>query len=148
MLQWLAFPAEAISLEEGVEVLATDPDADDKLLFDPGRRPWDPQQIVYICPSLVTTFKSWRHTTEPTRLRLAHFSVREYLTSDYLRKCDDTLSFFRFDQKMVNTTIAKTCLAYLLQFTHHGCINSSTETSYPLSRYAAQHWMDHAGRWW
>ena len=70
--------------------------------------------------------------------------MREYLTSDYLRQCDDTLSFFHFDQKIANTTIAKTCLAYLLQFTQHGCINSSTMESYPLSDYAAQHWMDHA----
>ena len=149
MLQWLAFSADAISLEEGVEVLATDPDADDDLLFDPGRRPWEPRQIVYICPSLVTTFKRqidsyFIHTTEPTRLRLAHFSVREYLTSDYLRQCDNTLSFFHFDQKIANTTIAKTCLAYLLQFTQHGCINSSTNESYPLSDYAAERWMDHA----
>ena len=147
MLQWLAFSLVTISLEQGVEVLATDPDADDGLLFDPGRRPWDPRQIVHICSSLVTTFKSdidpYTRTT-PTRLRLAHFSVREYLISDYLRQCDDTLSFFHFDPKIADTTIAKTCLAYLLQFTQHGCINSSTKTSYPLSEYAAQYWMYHA----
>ena len=45
ILQWLAFSFQTISLEEGVEVLATDPDADDEPLFDLGRRPWDPKQL-------------------------------------------------------------------------------------------------------
>ena len=158
MLHWLTFSVRTISLKEGVEVLAADPDADDGLLFDPGRRPWDPRKILDICPSLLTitvldvmTVPTFQGEIDPywerielAELRLAHFSVREYLTSDYLRQCDNKLSFFHFDQKMANTTIAKTCLAYLLQFTQHGCVNSSTKESYPLSDYAAYHWMDHA----
>ena len=37
-----------------------------------------------------------------------------------------------------------TCLTYLLQFTQQGGVNSSTKKFYPLSYYAAQHFMKHA----
>lgn len=53
LLQWLAFSFRPISLEEAVEVLATDPNADDGPLFDPRQRLRDPQDVLTICPSLV-----------------------------------------------------------------------------------------------
>jgi len=166
VLQWLSFSVRPISVEEGVEVLATDPDAGDGVLFDPDRRPFDPRQIAAICPSLVTIIVTdvgrgnveaaededtsidsyWEHITELTELRLAHFSVREYLISDYLRLRDDKLSFYYFNKRIAETTIARTCLAYLLQFNQPGCIYSSTRESSPLSDYAAVHWMEHAGQ--
>jgi ankyrin repeat protein len=155
MLQWLAFVVRPISLEEAVEVLATDPDAEDGPLFDPGRRPWDPRNVVTVCSSLVTIgvteVKVHREAggtnqnREASELRLAHFSVREYLTSEHLQKCNPKLSYYHFNQTVADMCIAKTCLAYLLQFNEHNCVSSNTSRAYPpLSRYAARKWMDHA----
>ena len=64
--------------------------------------------------------------------------------SDVDVPCSDRLSFYHLNQKITDTIIAKTCLAYLLQFIQHGGVNSSTKKFYPLSYYAAQHFMKHA----
>ncbi|KAF8489409.1 hypothetical protein JB92DRAFT_2820030 [Gautieria morchelliformis] len=153
MLQWLAFAVRPISLEEAVEVLATDPDAEDGPLFDPGRRPWDSRNIVTICSSLVTIVVTevkvhrdgdgMNQDREASSLRLAHFSVREYLTSEHLQK-NPKLSYYHFNRRVADRYIAKTCLAYLLQFSEHNCVSSTTRRTYPLSDYAARQWMDHA----
>ncbi|KAF8527122.1 hypothetical protein JB92DRAFT_2699344, partial [Gautieria morchelliformis] len=127
VLQWLAFSVCTISLQEAVEVLATDPEEEDGPLFDVRRRLWDPRNIVAICSSLITivvpavnAHDSWDGIEPPSgqeELRLAHFSVREYLVSEHLRKSDTVLSWFHFNKRIADTSISKTCLAYLLQFT-------------------------------
>ncbi|KAF8489415.1 hypothetical protein JB92DRAFT_2836085 [Gautieria morchelliformis] len=114
MLQWLAFAVRPISLEEAVEVLATDPDAEDGPLFDPGRRPWDPRNIVTICSSLVTIVVTevkvhrdgdgMNQDREASSLRLAHFSVREYLTSEHLQK-NPKLSYYHFNRRVADRLV-------------------------------------------
>ncbi|KAF8511998.1 hypothetical protein JB92DRAFT_3117575 [Gautieria morchelliformis] len=103
LLQWLAFSFGTLSLDQGVDVIATDPDAIDEPLFDPSRRLRDARDILTICSSLVTiTFPEDSsnqgnivhrvHSTEAGEIRLAHFSVREYLTSEHLRTSTTRLS--------------------------------------------------------
>ncbi|KAF8530818.1 hypothetical protein JB92DRAFT_2683973, partial [Gautieria morchelliformis] len=126
LLQWLAFSVDPVSLRLAVEVLATDPDAKTGPLFDPERRFDDPWDILTLCSSLVSVTTVPDHTLwyhehlkhdqgKLTELRLAHFSVREYLVSESLRT-HSKLSFYHCDKKLANTFIAKSCVAYLLQF--------------------------------
>jgi ankyrin repeat protein len=159
LLQWLAFSFRTISTEEAVEVLATDPDAIDEPRFDKGRRLRDPRDIIIICSSLVTiTFREDsghksnidHHndrvpSIEEGEIRLAHFSVQEYLISEHLRTSTTALSCYYFNEKIAHVFIAKTCLAYLLQFDQDNGVDWNTTWSYPLSRYAANNWMGHAG---
>jgi hypothetical protein len=148
VLQCLAFSVRTISLQEAVEVLATDADVEDGPLFDARRRLWDSRDIVAICSSLVTIVVPAVNThdredgIEPAstagftgreELRLAHFSVREYLVSEHLRKSDVGLSWFHFNKRIADTSIAKTCLAYLLQFTDHKWVPSNAAKTSPLS---------------
>ncbi|KAF8519180.1 hypothetical protein JB92DRAFT_2675349, partial [Gautieria morchelliformis] len=125
LLQWLAFSVDPVSLRLAVEILATDPDAKTGPLFDPERRFDDPRDILTLCSSLVSITIVKDDTRYPeyieddqgnfTEFRLAHFSVREYLVSECLRThCK--LSIYHCDEKLSNTFIAKTCVAYLLQF--------------------------------
>ncbi|KAF8482351.1 hypothetical protein JB92DRAFT_3268310, partial [Gautieria morchelliformis] len=158
LLKWLAFSFDTLSLDQAVDVIATDPDAIDEPLFDLSRPLWDPQDILTICSSLVTiTFPEDSSnksdidhhddrvlSTEAGEIRLAHFSVREYLISEHLRT-STTLSCYHFNEKIAHVCIVKTCLAYLLQFDQDNGMNSNTARSYPLSPYAAYQWMDHAG---
>ncbi|KAF8479974.1 hypothetical protein JB92DRAFT_2679716, partial [Gautieria morchelliformis] len=155
LLQWLAFSVGTLSMDEAVEVLATDPDAREGPLFDERRRLLDPSSIVTICSSLVTITPPEGSNTESsighhddsvliTDIRLAHFSVREYLISEHLRSSTTTLSYYWFNEKIAHVFIAKTCLAYLLQFNQDNGVNRNTARSYPLSHYAAVHWMGHA----
>ncbi|KAF8484357.1 hypothetical protein JB92DRAFT_1574797 [Gautieria morchelliformis] len=146
LLQWLAFSVGTISMDEAVEVLATDPDAREGPLFDRRRRLRDPGDILTICSSLVTiTFREDLLFIKPGEIRLAHFSVREYLISEHLRTSTTVLSYYYFNEKMAHVFIAKTCLAYLLQFDQDNGVNLNTARSYPLSHYAASNWMHHAG---
>ncbi|KAF8509947.1 hypothetical protein JB92DRAFT_466863 [Gautieria morchelliformis] len=169
LLQWLTFSVRTISTDEAVEVLATDPDAREGPLFDPRRRLRDPSDILTICSSLVTiTFREGSNAeddnyedsnnkgsidhhddrvpfTETREIRLAHFSVREYLISEHLLMSTSMLSCYYFNEKIAHVFIAKTCLAYLLQFDQDNGVNLNTAWSYPLSCYAADNWLDHAG---
>ncbi|KAF8514686.1 hypothetical protein JB92DRAFT_2811297 [Gautieria morchelliformis] len=169
LLQWLAFSVGTLSTDQAVEVLATDPDTREGPLFDRRRRLGDPASILTICSSLVTITpqegSNAEHSnyvdsnnegtidhhdnrvlsTKPGEIRLAHFSVQEYLISEHLRSSTTALSYYWFNEKMAHVSIAKTCLAYMLQFSQDNGVNSDTARSYPLSRYAAVHWMDHAG---
>jgi hypothetical protein len=89
LLQWLALSVGTLSPDEGVDVVATDPDTEDAPLFDRRRRLRDPRDILTICSSLVTfTFRGDSRMegslhddgalfTEAGQIRLAHFSVRE-----------------------------------------------------------------------
>ncbi|KAF8517231.1 hypothetical protein JB92DRAFT_2679081, partial [Gautieria morchelliformis] len=168
LLKWLAFSVRPISLDEAVEVLATDPTAEDCPLFDPRRRLRHAQEILIICSSLVITTapavmvrnievntneaSGSKHNNNldggrvsPTEeLRLAHFSVKEYLISEHLCKGETTISFYSFNKTMADTFIAETCLAYLLQFDQQGGVDSTTTRAYPLSEYAATQWTRHA----
>jgi Ankyrin repeats (3 copies)/Ankyrin repeat len=163
MLRWLAFSMSTVSLAEAVDVLATDPDAENRPLFDRRHRLRDPRDILVICPSLVTITVSEATVqyaedsndkgidrndarfTLPGEIRLAHFSVREYLTSEHLRTSDTRLSYYHLNQEIAEVFIAKTCLAYLLQFDQNDSLNGDKLASYPLCSYAARHWSLYAG---
>ncbi|KAF8505145.1 hypothetical protein JB92DRAFT_762924 [Gautieria morchelliformis] len=151
LLQWLAFSVDKVSLSQAVDVLATNPDAVNGPLFDRDRRFDDPLDILTICSSLVTFsvvlpnpdyFES-KERERFTELKLAHFSVREYLVSEGLRNHVE-LTIYHCSEKQANTFMAKTCVAYLLQFNQHGCIRKGTRISHPLCSYAARNWFRHA----
>jgi hypothetical protein len=127
ILQWLAYSTRPLQLDEIVEVIAVDIEDDPK--FDPENRLLEPRNILTICSSLVTTAAS--------ELRLAHFSVKEYLVSD---RVPTEYSIANCAQE----NIARTCLTYLLYFKGPCLLTSDNIKEFPLARYAAEHWMHHA----
>ncbi|RMZ18031.1 hypothetical protein D0860_00076 [Hortaea werneckii] len=72
-------------------------------------------------------------------IRLAHFSVKEYLTS--ARPC---LKNFSLPEKESNDILATCCLVYLLRFEGEEWNDPECEAKSPLARYAAVHWTKHA----
>ncbi|KAF8507536.1 hypothetical protein JB92DRAFT_2793427, partial [Gautieria morchelliformis] len=147
VLQWLAFSVRPISLAETVEILATNPNAAGAHLFNPEERLLNPREVLIICSSLVTISEEentgrYLHTTNWEQVRLAHFSVKEYLTLGHIR--GGCASIFYFNQHMANTFIAESCLAYLLQFDPPFHDRRIRRRNYPLSQYAAEHWTHHA----
>jgi hypothetical protein len=134
-----------------MDILATDPDDENGPPFDRNRRFGDTRDILTISSSLVTIkdlepdpeyLKGGGQGKSP-EIRLAHFSLREYLISEGLRP-HSKLTIYHCNEKLANTFIAKTCLAYLLQFKQPGCISKSTRFSHPLCPYAAKYWTRHA----
>ncbi|KAI9766558.1 MAG: hypothetical protein M1839_004885 [Geoglossum umbratile] len=125
ILQWLAYSARPLQIEEIAEVIAVD--IEDNLEevngSDDSNDDGDDKRI---------------------EVRLAHFSVKEYLVSERIQigpACG-----YSIRETPANISIAETCLAYLLQFEYSNSLTSRTTEEYPLARYAAQYWTRHA-RW-
>jgi hypothetical protein len=144
ILQWLACNARPMRIEELVEVIAVDTEGDPR--FDPENRLKEPRDVLTICSSLVAT------TVEATdgphgetageQVRLAHFSVKEYLLSN--RITNGPAHQYSVREIHANVSIAEICLAYLLQFDTPDSLTSQTIKEYPLALYAAKYWTQHA----
>lgn len=128
-LQWLAFSKRPVKLKEVAEVLAIDFDSV-PLRFVLDYRFPEPRDILTICSSLVT-----RSRTDV--LELSHFSVKEYLVQGNIT--EHNIKRYSFNAQIAHEFIARTCIAYLMQFTE----SVNDIEPFPLARYAAEHWMNH-----
>src|ERR1700728_3533102 len=72
-------------------------------------------------------------------IKLSHMSVKDYLLSQHHLG----VTGFGFNEKLSHSLIAKTCLAYLLQFENLDMLNRNTIGKYPLAQYAAEYWIMH-----
>jgi hypothetical protein len=80
------------------------------------------------------------------RLRLAHFSVKEYLVSDRIRS--SRARMYAVIKSDAHDLIAQTCLAYLLQIETDASQNETDASpieTYPFVSYAGCYWSDHVG---
>jgi ankyrin repeat protein len=144
ILQWLAYSARPLQIEEVAEVIAVDIKDDPR--FDPGNRLREPRDILTICSSLVTTAASIIETRggnsyEIEELRLAHFSVKEYLISDRIRT--GPAAQYTIEER-AEEHIAQTCLIYLLYFRGPIVLTSNNVAEFRLASYAAEYWTQHA----
>jgi ankyrin repeat protein len=143
ILQWLVYSARPLRIEEVAEVVAIDIDL---LRFDAENRLRERRDILTICSSLVTTAAVTAKggdgvSYETEELRLAHFSVKEYLISDRVRT--GPASKYNI-QGCAEDRIAQACLIYLLQFKGSTLLTPNDIDDFPLARYAAEHWTRHA----
>src|SRR6202035_4702693 len=72
-------------------------------------------------------------------IKLSHMSVKDYLLSQHRVG----VAGFNIEEKLSHSHIAKTCLAYLLQFGNPEVLDLATIDKYPLARYAAEYWVVH-----
>src|SRR5277367_4709235 len=72
-------------------------------------------------------------------IKLSHMSVKDYLLSQHRVG----VTVFNIQEKLSHSHIAKTCLAYLLQFENPDMLDRATIDKYPLARYAAEYWIMH-----
>ena len=167
-LRWLTYSVRPLRLEEIAEVIAIDSNSDPH--FDLGKRFEDPSDILEICSSLVSVedveiqrhhqnkvdidtdanedadsyYDSWSDTGRyrKAEIRLAHFSVKEYLVSDRIQH--GPAFAYSLKEEFSNESIAADCLAYLLHLIEpDNCRSELTIVEYPLARYAARYWIDH-----
>ena len=163
VLQWLTFSARPLRLEELVETFAIDPNATPR--FDANRRLPEPRDILQLCSSLITLSdhddddsdgKSDRKLTADsvysqsdsvaissfTYVRLAHFSVKEYLVSDRIQR--GATPHYSVQEIESHDVLARDCIAYLLKFDEPGSLTAETMKTSPLGEYAARFWVTHA----
>ena len=78
-------------------------------------------------------------------IKLSHFSVKEYLISEYVQNhAVKQVRDFSFSKKLSDSVISQICLAYLLQFNTSEPFDKNVDVSFPLAKYAAEHWITHA----
>ncbi|KZP21469.1 hypothetical protein FIBSPDRAFT_1044192 [Athelia psychrophila] len=141
-LQWLAFSKSRMTVEEIAEVAAVDFEGAEGPLYDPDMRYRQPEDVLTICYGLVTEVGG--------TVRLAHFSVKEYIIK---RLKSEAEAQGITGEQLSHSVIAQTCLARLLYFDQLSVIPWSQDTfwnsedpihsSLPLCRYAAVNWISH-----
>jgi hypothetical protein len=97
----------------------------------------DHQEISRYCSSLVTLVVV--STESDNVLQLAHFSVKGYLTSTRV----ESVVALEFQKITASTSIARVCLAYLLQFDHE-IRPEEVLIEFPLAKYSAKFWTSYA----
>ncbi|KAI0112386.1 hypothetical protein GGR51DRAFT_546978 [Nemania sp. FL0031] len=143
ILQWLAYSARPLQIEEVADVIAVDTKS--KPRFDPESRFPEPRDILTICSSLVSassnaTGGSYNEKVGE-QIRLAHLSVRDYLVSE--RILTGKAARYSLQESRAHESISQICLAYLLQFDKPGSLPRENGGSFPLARYAAEYWPQH-----
>lgn len=141
VLQFLAFSGRPVQLTEIAEVLAVDWDNGPE--FDPANRLPDIRDILTICSGLITVTEASNVSSGLEEVRLAHSTVKEYLTIPGVLVGRNPGHGIYFDEKVSHNLIARTCLAYLLYFNIDHTFTPDDHESYPLAQYAAQYWIQH-----
>ncbi|KAL3480824.1 ankyrin repeat-containing domain protein [Aspergillus californicus] len=150
ILQWLTYSARQLNVTEVAEALCVD--CEDIPRFDPDRRLPDPQDVLEACPGLIVTVDidadteaaggTNDTTTQATHIRLAHYSVKEFLVS---ARVHEHAPRFRLDDAPAShASMAETCLAYLLSFERRDSIYPGVMSEFHLIAYASQYWFWHA----
>ncbi|KAI9809040.1 MAG: hypothetical protein M1825_002329 [Sarcosagium campestre] len=141
ILQLLIFSERPLRIEEAVDAVAVDPKG--KQHFNPENRMPVPQEISRYCSSLVVVVLAQELSEDENDkelvLQLAHFSVKEYLTSSRVRK--EFAQVFR--ETTAKASIATVCLAYLLHLDQDLGVQR-IRRDFPFAQYCAQYWMEHA----
>jgi hypothetical protein len=120
-LQWCAFSARPLKLEELATVTGMEFCAEKGPTYNPKRQYKNKEAVLRACSSLVTHSEG-KHSTKYYMLhlliymtgvvKLAHFSIKEYLISEHIKK--GVASIFEINERASHLLIAQTCLAYIL----------------------------------
>jgi ankyrin repeat protein len=144
ILQWLAFSERPLSVEEVAEVIAMDITRSPVFVRDEIME--DPLDTLDICSSLVTVVTEetgdWSAPASKTQVVvLAHYSVKEYLVSDRIKK--GQAAQYSLQDTVCHSIIAQGCLSYLCQFQNSEPMDQEILQQYKLAHYSAEFWIRH-----
>lgn len=147
-LQFLSVAGNCVSVADVAEAVAVDRTS---YTFDPEDRLADPFDIVEVLSTLVSYSSSqialshgeplhghFPGAERATEIRLAHYSVKEYLQSGRIRKKDT--SKFYVSSYEAEKCVAEICLTYLLWLNQPDSVSAELLFDFPFGLYAAQYW--------
>ena len=110
--QWMIHARKTLSIDEMVDILAIDVAAEPR--FSPKRRPIEQEDVIKICCNLIEISSRYGPYGMSVRneVRLAHLSVKEYLTSD--QTLATPIADFAPQDMDAHASIAQDCLICLL----------------------------------
>ena len=139
LFQCVTAASRPLRVHELAEFLAFDFDTDSTPTLREDWREEDPARAVRsICSSLLVIVD----VDGTLVIQFAHFSVKEYLTSDRLAESKETISRFHVSMTPAHTVVAQACLGALLHMDEN--ITKDDLERFPLATYAAEHWVGHA----
>ena len=129
-----------LRVEELAEFLAFDFDVGPIPKFHEKLRLEDPVYgVLSTCSSLLSVVD----VEDSQAIQFSHFSVKEFLTSTRLAETSDTtVRRYHISMTSAHTLAAQACLGILLHLDKD--ITRDGLRRFPLSEYAARHWVDHA----
>ena len=138
-LIWLAFSKRPLEIEEVANAAVLDPQTN--TTFDLDERLFDPNSMLEILGSLVTR-SSEDGSSEV--IKLAHFSVQEYLVSEEIKSSE--ASKFGIINIVPDHFIAEVCLQYLYYYDESDSktISEKDLETFPLLEYVSRFWYIHA----
>ena len=138
LFQCLAVSIRPLRVEELADILAVRFNAEALPKFNPDWRLGNPEEAVLsVCSNLISVV----NVDGSQIVQFSHFSVKEFLTSDRLATAIEDLSGYYIRPHSAHTILAQASLSVLLQLDNH--IDRNSIESFPLSSYAAQHWVTH-----
>lgn len=139
LLQFLVYSERPLRINEAMDAIAVD--LNERPRFKPENRMPAPDEILSYCSSLAVRVERKAKHTEATiaEIQLAHFSVKDYLTSNHI---EERIAQ-HFKETIACSSIAEVCLAYLLELEKNLPI-IEIKQSFFLAQYAARYWASYA----
>lgn len=158
ILRWLTYSEKLLTSTELLQVTGIFLDGNPH--FEPDEALEDPRDIMRICSSLVSmastangdaesdymSHKVSSDTANPGNtlgkpgttkfVRLAHFSVKEYLVSRRVKVSSAAEHSLQAAES--HDMLARSCIVYLLRFETEGPVCQDCCTNFPLARYVAR----------
>jgi hypothetical protein len=143
LLQCLTVAVRPLRVAELAEVLAIDfgtASRGERSKLNTDWR-WEDQQeaVLSTCSSLISIVDEKGSQI----VQFSHFSVKEFLTSSRIVSSSGDVSPFHILLEPAHTVLAEACLAVLLRLGELVDMDN-IEDKFPLTQYAAKHWVDHA----
>jgi len=143
LLQCLTVAVRPLRIAELAEVLAVDfgtTSGGKTSKLNPDWR-WEDQEqaVLSTCSSLIAVVDKDGDQV----IQFSHFSVKEFLTSPRLAGASVDVSRFHILLEPAHTILAKACLGTLLRLDDYVDKYDAMDR-FPLARYAAGHWTNHA----
>ena len=149
MLEWLSFSLRPLLLEEIAEIFTLDIEDDEP--FDADNRLVTPVAVLDFLAGLVTEVPRHigdedddhhaRKNTDVIEVRLAHFSIKEYLMSP--RMSSNISATFGIKEIDANIRITESCLACHLHWSQTVLATSYLFREYYLWDYVVVYWPKH-----
>jgi ankyrin repeat protein len=141
LFQCLVAAIRPLYVEELAEIFAVEFDQDAARNLTECWRPENPEDAVLsACSTLIAVIDNNKGSKI---VEFSHFSVKEFLTSDRLRRSEvGSICHYHIPLNAAHTILAQACLTVLLQLDE--TIDKKRLATFPLAFYAARHWFSHA----
>lgn len=138
LFQCLTVSTGPLLVEELADLLAIRFDSQSRPNYHADWRLVDAHEAVLsTCSSLISIV----NVDGAPVVQFAHFSVKEYLTSDRLVTAGPDLSPYHVHLQEAHAVLAQACLSVLLGLEQ---VDKNSMKHFPLAIYAARHWVAHA----